>query len=85
MNAPQLSRKCEQQFNQDPLAHFIMFCTIPVTAVEMNPFASFDNERAKNLAETSLTETCFIRLCSGSIQNIVDGKTNVCNLKVKGS
>lgn len=81
MDAPRLSRKCEQQSYQDPLAHFIMFCTIPETAVEMNQII----KEVKNLAETSLTETCFIRLCSGSIQNIVDGKTNVCSLTVKGS
>lgn len=38
MDAPRLSRKCEQQSYQDPLAHFIvMFSTIPETAVEMNP------------------------------------------------
>lgn len=81
MDAPRLSRKCEQQSYQDPLAHFIMFCTIPETAVEMNQII----KEGKNLAETSLTEMCFIRLCSGSIQNIVDGKTNVCSLTVKGS
>lgn len=82
MDAPRLSRKCEQQSYQDPLAHFIiMFCTIPETAVEMNQII----KEGKNLAETSLTEMCFIRLCRGSIQNIVDGKTNVCSLTVKGS